>query len=82
MNHIIDLLLACLLLFLPVLFDSLLGLWAMQPLVPGPPGSVGGGLSILAWVSSWARQWLVTPTNSSQTFTTEYFAGRKKITVG
>lgn len=35
--------------FLPVLFDSILGLWVTQSVGPGVPGSVRGGLFLLSW---------------------------------
>ena len=47
-----------LVLFLLVMVGSILGLWAIQPLDPGPPGSVRGGLPLMAWVSSWTSHWL------------------------
>lgn len=41
--------------FFPVLFGSILDLWAAQPLVPGYPGNARQGLPLLAWASSWTR---------------------------
>ena len=35
------------------MFGFILDLWAIQPLDPGIPGSVRGGLPHMAWVSSW-----------------------------
>lgn len=48
-------------LFLTVIFGSVLGFWAIQPLGPDPLGSVRVGLLIVAWVSSWTFRWLATP---------------------
>ena len=46
------------LLFFPSVFGSILGLWAIWPLVSGLPGSVRFGLPHLPWVSSWTSHWL------------------------
>lgn len=46
------------------MFESILGLWAIQPLVPDSPDSVRHMLPLVAWVSSWIRHRLATPTIS------------------
>ena len=45
-----------------VIFDSILGIWAIQLLGPGPQGSVMGGLPLLAWELNLINHWLATPT--------------------
>jgi hypothetical protein len=52
----------CLSFFLRIVFGSVVGLWAIQPPVPGLPGSVRSGLPLLVWVSSWTSHRLATPT--------------------
>lgn len=37
--------------FLSLVFGSALGLWAVLLLLPGHPGSIGHGLSVVTWVS-------------------------------
>lgn len=41
-----------------------LGLWAIQPVVPGSPGSMRGRLTFMAWIPVWSSPCLVTPTSS------------------
>jgi len=43
------------------LFASILGLWAILPMLLGLPCSVRGGLPLVAWVSSWTSNWLAIP---------------------
>ena len=40
---------------LPVMFGSILGLWAIQPLASSPLGDVRHGPSLTAWVSCWTN---------------------------
>lgn len=49
-----------------VMFCSFTGLWVNQSLVPEPPGSVSGELSLLAWISSWISHCWAIPTVSVQ----------------
>ena len=37
--------------FSSIIFGYILDIWAIQPLGPSVPGSVGNGLSLMAWVS-------------------------------
>lgn len=39
------------------MFGCILGLWAMQPLVPGHASSGRLGLPLVSWVSSWPSHW-------------------------
>ena len=57
-NHFVDLF------FLPVMFGSILGLWAIQSLVPDPLGSVRIRLPFMAQISTWASLQLHSPINS------------------
>lgn len=49
---------------LPGLFIA--GLWAIQSVVLGPPGSNGSRLPHMAWISRWTSHWLATPIISAQ----------------
>jgi hypothetical protein len=46
------------------MFGSIVSLWDIQPLVPGPTGSVMRGLPLLALVSISTSYWLATTTSS------------------
>lgn len=52
-NHFINLFFS----FLPIVFGSVVGLWGLQPPVPGPSGNVRSGFPLLARVSSWTSHW-------------------------
>lgn len=41
-----------------------LGLWIVQSLVSGDPGSIGHRLSLVSWASNQTSHWLVTLTSS------------------
>lgn len=41
------------------MFGSVLGLWTIQPLVSGHPGSIRYGLPFIVWVSSWTSHWFI-----------------------
>lgn len=41
----------------PVVFGSILVLWAILPLDPGTSGSIMGGLTLLDWTSGWTIVW-------------------------
>lgn len=43
------------LIFILGLFGSILDLWAIPPLVPGPMGSDSGMVPVVAWASGWTN---------------------------
>lgn len=44
----------------------IVGLWAIQSVVLGPPGSNGSRLPHMACISRWTSHWLATPIISAQ----------------
>lgn len=74
-NHFFDV-------FPPVVFSSILGLWAVLPLVPGHLGSAKCGLPLVAWATSWTSRGLVTPTNSVSHHTGGWLVGNRRDQVG
>lgn len=62
------------------MFESVLPLWAKQPLVPDPPDSVRGGLPLVTWITSLISHWLTTPTISVPYLSQDIL--QAKLTVG
>lgn len=60
-NHLTDFCLLCFIaIVLPIMFDSILGLWAIQSSIPGHLGKVTHELHLVVWASSYTSHWMAT----------------------
>lgn len=58
------------------MFGFILGLFPIQPLIPGHPGSVRHGSPLMVWTSSWTSHWLAILTSSESPLPQGHLVGR------